>query len=240
MSGGAIFQEALRIVRRHELPAACEADLLAVLKAGRPGPLVLLYEAGHEAGLSHDAVLARATPLYFVFCAGNLADDLADGEAGYLEEPIRLGPGVQYLLHSLCFAELAAAGLPSSAIERGARLLARSSAHQQIELRTHTWTAARYREVGEAIAGLQWRAYLELLWHGTPLEPLAAEIGPAAGFAGFVVGDVRKNDRRLETLSPGDRAQVMTWLEAALTSLSAHPLRSAHAIMADARRTIAP
>ena len=58
MSAGAVFQEALRILRRQALPEECEGDLLRVLEAGRPGPLMLLYEAGHEAGLDRETLLA--------------------------------------------------------------------------------------------------------------------------------------------------------------------------------------
>jgi hypothetical protein len=239
MSAGAVFQEALRVVRRQSLPAECEGDLLAVLEAGRPGPLMLLYEAGHEAGLSRQELLARTAALYLVFCAGNLADDLADGDVDYLAEPLRLGPGAQYLLMSLCFAELAGAGIPAQTIERAARLLVRSSAQQQVEVRTQSWTAARYRQVGEAIAGLQWQAYLEVMWHGTPLAPLADEIGRAAGFAGMVTGDLRSADRRLTSLTPEDRAQVTQWLEESLAVLRAHPLRSVEAILAGAQLVLA-
>jgi hypothetical protein len=235
VSAGAIFQEALRVIRRQDYPEECERDLMAVLEAGRKGPLALLYEAGYEAGLDRATLLGRCAALFLGFCAGNLADDLADGEAGYLAEPFRLGPGAQYLLMSLCFAELASAGLPASALERGARTLARSSAQQQVEVRTKEWTAARYRQVGESIAGLQWQAYLYLLWHGTPLEPLAAEIGAAGGFAGFVIGDLRSRDPRLVGMPPEDRAQVMGWTEEALAALRAHPLRVVQAILAGAK-----
>jgi hypothetical protein len=235
MSAGAVFQEALRVIRRQAVPEECEADLLRVLEAGRPGPLMLLYEAGHEAGLDRETLLGRAAALYLCFCAGNLADDLADGDVDYLEEPLRFGPGAQYFLQSLCFAELAAVGLPANAIERGARTLALSSAQQQVEVRTRSWTAERYRRVGEAIAGLQWQAYLYFLWHGTHLEPRANEIGADAGFVGFVIGDLRTDDARLVGMSAGDRARVMQWMSDALLRLRAHPLRSVQAILAAAR-----
>ena len=54
MSAGAIFQEALRITNRQSLPPASQHAILAALEAGRPGPLVFLYEAGVEAGVVAD------------------------------------------------------------------------------------------------------------------------------------------------------------------------------------------
>jgi hypothetical protein len=232
VSAGAIFQEALRVLRRAQLPEECERDLTAVLEAGRPGPLPLLYEAGHEAGLDRVAILARATAIYLAFCAGNLADDLADGDVDYLDEPVRLAPGAQYVLQTLAFAELAAAGLPAAVLERGARTLVASAAWQQVEVRTRAWTAARYREVAEAIAGRQWEAYLMFLWHGTPLLPLAAEIGVAAGLAGLVAEDFRSGDARFATLPAADQELALGWVREALLRLGAHELRCVQAIRA--------
>ena len=114
-------------------------------------------------------------------------------------------------------------------------MLALSAAQQQVEVRTREWNAQRYRQVGEAIAGMQWHAYLYLLWHGTPLESRAAEIGADAGFVGLVIGDLRSNDARLVGMAPDDRAEIMRLLDVAVLRLRAHPLRSVTAILAAAR-----
>ena len=45
MSGGAIYQESLRVLRRLALPEQAERDVVAALEAAHPGPLALLYEA---------------------------------------------------------------------------------------------------------------------------------------------------------------------------------------------------
>jgi hypothetical protein len=234
VSGGAIFQEVLRILRGHELPDVTERDLLAALEAARPGPLPLLYEAGHEAGLDRPTLLARTAALYFLFTVGNLADDLADGDCDYLEDAARIAPGVQYLLHTLAFGELARAGIPADALARGARTLVASAAQQQLEVRTQAWTAARYRQIGDAIAGRQYAAYLGFLWHGTPLAARAEEIGQAAGFVGFVVADVVSRDARFGSMSADDQRRALGWAHDAMATLRAHPLRSVAAILAHA------
>jgi hypothetical protein len=230
----------LRVLRRQSFPEECERDLLAILEAGRPGPLTLLYEAGYEAGLDRDRLLARTAAIYIGFCAGNLADDLADGDVDYLAEPLRQAPGAQYLLHSLSFAELAASGLPSAAIECGARTLARSSSLQQIEVRTRVWTAARYLEVGESIAGLQWQAYLYLLWHGTPLEARAQEVGTAGGFVGFVISDLSARDPRLLSLTTDDRALVTSAMNAVMEKLRQHPLTCVDMLLRGGQAALEP
>ncbi|XXF78306.1 hypothetical protein P2318_00690 [Myxococcaceae bacterium GXIMD 01537] len=61
MSGGAIYQEALRVLERQGLPAEASRDVLAALEAGQPGPLPLLYAAGVEAGLPREVLMGRAT-----------------------------------------------------------------------------------------------------------------------------------------------------------------------------------
>ncbi|MFP2933842.1 hypothetical protein ACLESO_53680, partial [Pyxidicoccus sp. 3LG] len=125
MSGGALYQEALRVLRRLELPEVSERDVLEALEAGQPGPLPLFYEAGAEAGLPRSVLLARGAGLFFSYCAGNLADDLIDGDCTYHAQPLRVGPCVQFLLQNLAFATLAGeqAGVPGAVLAEATRTL---------------------------------------------------------------------------------------------------------------------
>ena len=151
LSGGAIFQEALRMLRRHQLPEVCERDLLAALHATSREILTLLYEAGHEAGLERAPLLGRTAALFFLCATGNLADDLADGDCDYFESP-RLASGAQYLLTPSRSPSwrVGAAGRG----HRSRRAHARRRRVVPPGRGAHaTWTAASYREVGEAIAG---------------------------------------------------------------------------------------
>src|SRR5690349_1576914 len=101
MSGGVIYQEALRVVRRLGLPEQAEQDVVTALEAAQPGPLGLLYEAGMESGLRREMLLARGTGIFLSFAAGNLADDLCDGDCSYYPQPLKVGPYVQFLLQNL-------------------------------------------------------------------------------------------------------------------------------------------
>ena len=218
---------------RHRLPEPCERDLYAALNATSREILTLLYEAGHEAGLARAPLHARTAALFFLCATGNLADDLADGDCDYFDHP-RVASGAQYLLHSIAFAELAASGLSVEALALGAQTLVAAASYHQVEVRTGSWSAALYRQVGEAIAGRQWEAYLTLLWHGTTLAPRASEVGRAAGFVGHVVADVTSNDPRFYGMSAGDRREVLAAARAAVERLRGHPLRSVAAIVAHA------
>jgi hypothetical protein len=77
VSGGAVFRESLRRLRRAELPEEAERDVVSALEAGRAGngPLQFVYDAGTEAGLAREEILCRGAAVFFSFCAGNLADD---------------------------------------------------------------------------------------------------------------------------------------------------------------------
>ncbi len=222
MSEGVVFQEALRRLRRLELPEQAERDVLKALEAGRPGPLGLLYEAGHAAGLPREVLLQRAAGLFYSFCAGNLADDLIDGDCTWYEEPLRVGPNVQFLLQNLAFSTLAESGVPVPALAAGTRALALAAGPQSLEVRTKEWTAPLYQQVAEGLAGQQWAAYLGLLFAGTSLEDTAAQLGHRVGVAAYVSEDVRTGDARFYTLTDAEQRDVLRWAETLVAPLEAN------------------
>ncbi|MBI3304258.1 MAG: hypothetical protein HYZ72_19510 [Deltaproteobacteria bacterium] len=236
MSAGAIFQEALRVLNRQHLPEVSQRDLLAALEAGRPGALAFLYEAGAEAGLPYQKLLTRATAIYFNFCAGNLADDLMDGDCTYLSEPFRIGPCVQFILQSLCFDTLMEAALRGSTLSSALRDLVAAGGQQLVEVRTQQWNAPLFREVAEGIAGRQWSAYMQILWCNTPLANRAATIGMNAGIAAHVVKDFQSQDPRFTTMLEADKREIIAWATAAAQALREEHLRCLDALL----RTIDP
>lgn len=225
MSAGAVFQQVLRLIQRANLADGAQADILAVLQASqKKSPFALLYEAGHEAGLPRERLLQRAAGLGCMFAAGNLADDLIDGDCDYLEPAIRVGPSAQYVLQALGFSALAAADIPATLLASVAGELAISASFNHVEVRTQVWTAAIYKEVAENIAGRQWSAYLQLLWAGTPLDGRGERVGRLAAIVGHVSQDLGSEDRRLVSLSDADRADVLAWANAAVAELRAENL----------------
>src|ERR1019366_9114473 len=225
MSGGAVFQEVLRIVARQQLPDVSCRDILAVLDANRKEPLEFLYLAGVEASLPPEHIISRAASIYLNLCAGSLCDDLSDGDCTYLAEPYRIGPCTQATMQVLFFHSLAETGLPSATISAVARELVAAIGPQHIELRTKRWTAAVFRQVAEGIAGRQWSAYMQILWHGTPLAARAAAIGRRAGIAAVVREDIQSRDRRYTTLSKAHKREVVNWALGAVRALRAEHLR---------------
>lgn len=230
MSGGVLFQESLRSLGRCELDDSSERIVLRCLEAARKSaPLDLVYDCGAAAGLERSSLLARGTAVFFSFAAGNLADDIADAECAYLEQPSRDGPCAQFILQNLFFASAARGQLPAASLGAITTQLAQAAGPQMLELRTTTWTFEIAQRVGDAIAGLQYAAYLKLLWAGTPLEDRANAVGRALGIAGHVAKDVATSDRRALSLSPSDFAKLIDWAKE-----SANIVRAEHLACLDA------
>jgi hypothetical protein len=231
MSAGAIFQEALRVLVSQRLPEVGQRDLIAALQAARPGPLAFLYVAGVDAGLPYEKLLRRAVGIYFNFCAGNLADDLMDGDCTYLSEPFRLGPCVQYVLQTLCYRTLLEAELPGPTLASVTRDLMSAAGQQLVEVRTRQWNASVFREVAEGIACRQWAAYLQILWYDTPLSSRASAVSMNAGLAGHVVKDITSADPRYTTLPEADKREVIAWARVAAQALREEHLRCLDALL---------
>jgi hypothetical protein len=236
VSAGAIFQQALRIVLRQSLPAVSRQDIVAVLEAGHRESLEFLYEAGAEANLPHQDIVSRGAAVYFNLCAGGLSDDLSDGDCNYLPEPYRLGPCTQAILQTLFLDALVAASLPSTTLSAVAQELIAAVGPQHIELRTKQWTARLFRQVARGIGGLQWSAYLQILWCGTALAPRAARIGTRAGIATIVMEDIESRDPRYGTLSKKHKREIVDWAVGAAQALRDEHLRCLDALL----RTIDP
>jgi hypothetical protein len=219
MSAGAIFLQARRILTRHQLPELSQHHLMAVLEAGRPGPLAFLYEAGVEAGLPRAQVLTRGAAVYFSLCAVGLSDDLTDNECTYLPEPFRTGPCTELMLQTLSFQTLAEANLPPSAIAAIARDLVLCGGAQDIEMQTRRWSAPVFREVAEGIVGRLWSGYLQMLWTGTWLAKRAPVIGRNIGLSASVWDDIRSHDPRFTSLPEADKHQVLAWAMVAAQKL---------------------
>ncbi|MBN1205928.1 MAG: hypothetical protein JXB05_13510 [Myxococcaceae bacterium] len=224
MSGGSIYQEALRVLRRLNLPETAERDVVAALEAAQPGPLALLYEAGVEAGLRREALLARGAGIFLSFAAGNLADDVSDGDCTYYASPYRVGPYVQFLLQNLAWATLARAEVPGEVLAEAAGALASAAGPQALEVRTQAWTAPIFRRVAEGLAGQQWAAYLRLLWTGTPLAERSA-VGHGLGIAAHVAEDIRSKDPRFFSMPEADQREVVRWARAGMEGVRREGLR---------------
>jgi hypothetical protein len=114
--------------------------------------------------------------------------------------------------------------VPADVLSSAGHQLVQAAARQHIEVRTHQWTAALFKEMAEVSAGAPFVAWLRMLWHGTPLFARAESIGFKIGIVGQTAEDLRSNDPRFTTLSPTDRKEVLTWALTAVGALRDEPL----------------
>ena len=208
MTGAAVFNQALREIRRLELDADAERDFVLALEAARPGPLDLFYGLAHEAGLSRDELMLRTAGLFCGFAAGNLADDLIDGDCDYLSRPAAIGPSVQYGLQHLGYALLLRSDTDADAVAAMARHLALAGGAEHRE--RGSYDAQKFIDVAEGIAGLQWQGYLPVLWAGREGVD-SSELGRVLGLALHVAEDIRSRDERFVSMSLADRRQIARW-----------------------------
>jgi hypothetical protein len=231
MSVGRVFQEALRILLETPLPEVARDDVIAVLEANRSDLLQFFYDAAREAGTPSEPALRRSAGVFFWYASGQLADDLADGDCDYLDEPLRTGPSAAFLLAHLGYATLVQAGVDAAALGDAARELVCGTGPQHLEVRAKRWDAALFREVGSGIAGRQLAAYLRVLWSNSSLESRALEIGFDLGIAAHVAADVRSGDPRFHSLEAGDRLEILAWAQAAIARAHSHGLASIEAAL---------
>ena len=225
MSAGVVYRHVLGAVRSAALPSDAERDIVACLEAPRPGPLELLYELGYEADLTRDVLLDRAGGAYLSFAAGNLADDMIDGDCDYLERPAVTAPSVQFSLQHLGYWLFARCGTPPALVAEFARQTGVAGAAEHIEVEESPWTRDRFERVAEGIAGRQWIAYLTVLWGDGPRAAMITELGRALGIAAHVGEDIRTKDPRFFGLPLVDRRAIRAATRESLECLERSPSR---------------
>jgi hypothetical protein len=231
MLGGAIFRELLVALRALELPTEAENDLVAVLEAGRVA-LPFLNEAAMEPVGDRSVFLRRAAGIYAGFCAGNLADDLIDGDATYLADPARLGPSLQFTLQHLGTAIVLDSGVPADVLARASWEMVRGAATAQVENRTESWTFATYRDMNVGAAGRQYASFLQVLWAGTPLAEHAEAVGLELGTISRVAQDIVQQKHRFLLLSKADQKRALAWARALLERVRKRPLGCVQLVVA--------
>lgn len=206
--------------------ALAGADLEATLLEVDPRFTKLLDALGREVGLGGAELERRVTAALFEFAAIQLADDLADGDCGYLRPAIEVGPGAQWLLQHLFHAVLLETGVSREDLRAAlADLLVVGSA-QQDEVRGGPWTLERASTAATGLNGHQYAAYFRLLFAGTSRAPIAVPLGHAFGFAMHVVTDRVSRDARWMGLEARERGALRDEALAAVEKARTHGLRA--------------
>ena len=102
---------------------------------------------------------------------------------------------------------------------------------QVLEVSTGTWTAPRFKQVAEGIAGQQWALYLRVLWEGTARAGRAVEVGRSLGVAAHVAEDLRSGDARFHGMPEEGRREVVAWAREAVDTVRREGLASLDAAL---------
>jgi hypothetical protein len=184
------------IVHAAHLPAEAREDIEEALRAVDPGFPRLVDGLATDFGLRGNDSELRQDGCILEFAAIQVADDLADGDCNYLEDPARSGPGVHWLLQHLTYRCLLESRAPRVALKRAAHDLTLVGGAQQSEVRTGTWTYANAASMAQGLNGRQYSAYFRILSAGSRHMVRAARAGADFGFALHVVTDRATQDRR--------------------------------------------
>lgn len=226
MSGGRVRRAALARVAGLRSSHALQAALFAAIELCDEGFLQFVYEAGYDAGLADRDIERRGVPLALQYAAIQLCDDLSDGDCDYLDAPARTGPLVLMLLQNLFLDSSLAAGTTRDAMKRATHLFAIVGSGQHDELTAARWTRDRSHRLAASLTGHQLAAYLELLWDGTELAPLAFKVGVDMGTLAHITTDIVTNDPRYWSLSTSARASLRASATQAARRLSRRSLAS--------------
>lgn len=216
-----IERDALASIARYVPPGPVMDELAAVVMNvdARFGEVMYGFAAVAVADARRRRHRTAATLLQFA--AVQLADDLADGDCCYLPQPVRRGPGAQWLLQYLALRVARDAGVSAEVLSNSAAHFVRMGIAQQLEVRTTCWDLDTSALAASELNGEQYAAYLCWLWDGTDWEPAAAAVGRDFGFALHVVTDRRSGDRRFTDLDPAAREELIRRATAGYTRLCA-------------------
>lgn len=211
MSLAAILHEVVTLVDRAGLGPEARADVLAVLHANQSDVLRFMLALGLEANVEPSMALRRAATIYLNIASLQIADDIADGDCDYLDNPAGAGTAAQYILQNLFYSHLIEGGLPARELVAVADDLARGAAPQSIDVRTSQWDLARSRAAAEGFGGAHHSAYFRIVLHRSELENRAAALGQALGNAVSVTSDIRSRDRRFTSLKHDEQIELIDW-----------------------------
>lgn len=198
---------ALTFIANRDWDRSWVSDLHIVLRKG-DGNFLTLYESmGEEAKMAPQEVIQRGTALYYWFCTLNLVDDMMDGDCDYLdpkEQPLAILALTNLVDHVLSHSSVS----PAARIEATRAMGSCISGQYQESLRG-VRSLLEYKEVGHAIAGLQFKAYFHLFLDGTSFDFNPPNAALLYGNAAHVLADLSKKDPRLLQLP--DPKEAVEW-----------------------------
>ena len=225
MSGSLVKRRAIQFVRYQYQQIEPGTQLLAsIIESVDDAILQLVYDAAFYAHQDLELALERTIPITYHSCLIHLADDIADGDCDYIDNPISQGVTAVYTLLHLFNRSLAQCKIQDTKIFDA---LIDVGLWQHKEIATQTWDLESAKEVAVGINARQFEAYFRIVSSGTQHEKELANAGYAYAVAAHLSNDINSEDNRFYDIPNEERNKLIDWaLE--LSKSSPLPFESGH------------
>jgi len=193
------------LLQQLALGDSAREDVFSVMERKDRAFEFLMRRLMGEVGLDDASTEKRLLPIVLQQTLIHLADDLADGDCDYLENPEAAGPTTQYTLQQLVSLSMLDASICPEAARCFCQQMLKVGSAQHEEIRTRQWTFARTRAAAVQLGGWLYGAYFALALHQTSMAAEAEDLGYHFGLACFVARDIKSSDVRYTSLSEEDR-----------------------------------
>ena len=208
MSAELTKQHALRLVRSISDIEPGSSIIKEIINNADTAVTQLLYDAAYSAHADLDIALQRSIPILIHTALIHLADDIADGDCDYVDEPVSQGVTAVYTLLHLFNISLAQTNIKEPTLFQS---LAEVGLWQHQEIATQRWDLEKSKNAAMGLNGRQFEAYFELAAFGTDALESLKKAGFAYGVAAHVMNDIIGDDARLYDLTVGDRKTLIKW-----------------------------
>ena len=205
-----VMQQAISRLHAFQPGKAAQHALASVIRQADAPILQLAYELALHSGLNHNDALSRCHALLLQHCAIHLADDLADGDCDYLNQPYQQGTTALFSLQQAFALALCELPLSSGTRETLHRDLLAVGLAQHAELSTSRHALEQAMYLASDLNGKQFRAYFMLCSDAGQQDTMGA-MGYAFGVCNHVANDIRSRDTRYTSLTTDEQQQLRQW-----------------------------
>ena len=223
MSAEATVQKAIQLLNQYGDIDPGASIIEKILRNTDKATTQLIFDAAYHAHGDLQKALASSVPVFFHTALVHLADDIADGDCDYIENPVAHGVTALCTLMQLFNSSMSSAHIYSKHIFDA---LIDVGMWQHKEIATTRWTIDTAKNAAVGLNGRQFEAYFCIAGFKTQHESTLAKAGYAFGIAGHFMNDIFSHDPRLYDLPQADRNKLIRW---ALTLMEESPLPFASA-----------
>lgn len=209
MSGSLVKRRAIQFIRNRCPQVEPGTQIVeSIVETADNAVLQLVYDAAFYAVQDLELALERTIPIAYHSCLIHLADDIADGDCDYIDNPIGQGVTAVYTLLHLFNRSLAQCKIQDIKIFDA---LIDVGLWQHQEIAIQTWDLESARKVAVGINARQFEAYFRIVSSGTQHEKELANAGYAYAIAAHLSNDINSEDNRFYDIPRQERNKLINW-----------------------------